>query len=135
VSNTRAARPRRNPLSLAREANGWVHTAGQVGVRPGEAPPVSFEEQASIAIDNLERALQDAGSSLADVQKTTVFLVRREDFATMNRIYAERFPQPYPARSTVICELVVPELLFEIEAVALRSNPRKPATAVATEIL
>jgi 2-iminobutanoate/2-iminopropanoate deaminase len=71
-----------------------------------------------VAIDNLEQVLQQAGGSLATVEKTTLFLVNREDFATMNRVYAERFPEPYPARSTVVCDLVKAELLFEIEAVA-----------------
>jgi 2-iminobutanoate/2-iminopropanoate deaminase len=108
-----------NPLSLVRVEDGWIFTAGQVGIEPGEAgAPEDFEAQARIALANLERVIVEAGGSLASVQKTTVFLVRREDFAAMNALYAAAFPEPFPARSTVICDLVLPELLFEIEAVA-----------------
>jgi enamine deaminase RidA (YjgF/YER057c/UK114 family) len=52
------------------------------------------------------------------VLKTTVFLVRRSDTDEMNRLYAESFPEPRPARSTIVTDLVRPDLLFEIEAVA-----------------
>jgi 2-iminobutanoate/2-iminopropanoate deaminase len=108
-----------NPLSLACVSDGWIHTAGQVGIplEGGEAPP-DFEGQIGVAIDNLEQVLRQAGGSLATVQKTTLFLVDRGDFAMMNRVYAARFPQPYPARSTVVCDLVKAGLLFEIEAIA-----------------
>jgi 2-iminobutanoate/2-iminopropanoate deaminase len=108
-----------NPLSLACIADGWIHTAGQVGVPLGGGDaPDDVEAQIGVAIDNLEHVLQQAGGSLATVTKTTLFLVNRGDFATMNRVYAERFPQPYPARSTIVCDLVKAELLFEIEAIA-----------------
>lgn len=111
--------PPDNPLSRFRVTDGWIHTAGQVGIAPGaSAPPESFEEQVRVAVANLERALQDGGGSLATVEKTTLLLVRRADFAAMNEIYAELFPQPYPARSTIVCDLVRAGLLFEIEAVA-----------------
>lgn len=107
------------PLSLACVTDGWIHTAGQIGIPlDGGEAPADFEAQVGVAIDNLERVLHEAGGSLATVQKALLFLVNRADFATMNRIYAERFPQPYPARSTIVCELVRPDLLFEIEVIA-----------------
>ena len=51
--------------------------------------------------------------------KTTCFVTRREDFARLDPIYRSYFPEPPPARTTVVCELVRPEFLFEIEAVAI----------------
>jgi 2-iminobutanoate/2-iminopropanoate deaminase len=111
--------PQGNPLSLARVTDGWILSAGQVGIPAGGGPaPDDFEQQVRIAIDNLDGVLREHGGSLATVQKTTLFLVRRADFATMNRVYRECFPEPFPARSTVVCDLVKPELLFEIEAIA-----------------
>jgi 2-iminobutanoate/2-iminopropanoate deaminase len=108
-----------SPLSAATVSGTLVHTSGQVGREPGaSAAADGFEAQMRAALANLDSVLEAAGSSRAKVLKTMVFLARREDFATMNRIYAEYFAEPWPARSTVVCELAAPELLFEIEAVA-----------------
>jgi 2-iminobutanoate/2-iminopropanoate deaminase len=108
-----------SPLSAATISGTLVNTSGQVGREPGaSAAAEGFEAQMRVALANLDSVLEAAGSSRAKVLKTVVFLTRREDFATMNRIYAEHFAEPWPARSTIICELAAAELLFEIEAVA-----------------
>ena len=108
-----------NPLSLYRVDGDRVITAGQVGIdlENGDAP-ADFEGQMRVAFKNLAHVLEEAGAKLDDVLKTTVFLVRREDAAQMNAIYREYFEEPYPARSTIICGLVLPDLLFEMEAEA-----------------
>lgn len=109
------------PLSPYRELEQLVLTAGQVGVDPatGEAP-ADFEGQARQALDNLAAVLDAAGASMSSILKATVFVVNREDVATMNRLYAERFDAPFPARSTIVCDLVDERLLFEIEAIAAK---------------
>jgi len=108
------------PLSGVRSAQSIVITSGQAGIDPatGEIPP-TLAGQIEIAMGNLQRALTQVDASLHDVIKTTVFLTRRQDFAEMNSLYATYFSEPYPARSTVICELALPGLLFEIEAFAV----------------
>jgi 2-iminobutanoate/2-iminopropanoate deaminase len=108
-----------SPLSAATISGSLVHTSGQVGREPGsgEVSP-SFETQMRVALANLDAVLAAAGSSRDRVLKTVVFITRREDFAAMNRLYAEHFSEPWPARSTIVCQLAGEPLLFEIEAVA-----------------
>jgi 2-iminobutanoate/2-iminopropanoate deaminase len=111
-----------SPLSAATISGTLVHTSGQVGrVRgSGELAP-DFDGQMRAALANLDLVLEAAGSSRAHVLKTVVFITRREDFGAMNRIYAEHFGEPWPARSTIVCALANEALLFEIEAVAERT--------------
>jgi 2-iminobutanoate/2-iminopropanoate deaminase len=88
--------------------------------------PEGVEDQVELAIENLDRVLGKAGGSLDTVIRTTVYLVDASDFKSMNKIYAARFAAPYPARSTVVvAALALPELKFEIEAIAIR----RPGTA------
>ena len=107
------------PLSHSRIDGGWIFTSGQIGRDASGDIPADFGAQARVAIDNLRGHLEAAGSSLSSVVKTTVFLTRQSDFAAMNEIYAAYFAQPWPARSTIVAGMVRPELLFEIEAIAV----------------
>lgn len=112
-------RAKGNPLSPFTTGGGLIFTSGQVGIdRQTSQAAESFEGQVRIAMENLAYALGRAGSSLRQVLKTTVYLVRRDDFAAMNELYSEYFAQEFPARSTIICDLVRPHLLFEIDAIA-----------------
>ena len=63
-------------------------------------------------------ALKSAGSGPAGLLKTTLYLVRQEDFAAMNEVYTRFVSEPWPARTTLIVNLALPGLLFEIDAVA-----------------
>jgi len=108
-----------SPLSAATISGALVHTSGQVGREPGSSGVApEFATQMRVALANLDAVLAAAGSARERVLKTVVFLKRREDFPEMNRIYAEHFREPWPARSTIVCELAQDALLFEIEAVA-----------------
>lgn len=69
---------------------------------------------------NLESVLREAGLDLAHVVKTTVWLAKAADFAAFNETYAAVFGELPPARSTVVCSLVLPEALIEVEAFAKR---------------
>lgn len=106
------------PLEQARVHNGLVFVSGQVGRDPGGNIPAGFAAQVQLALDQLEIQLSVAGASLDTVLRTTVYIGSREQFAEMNGIYAARFRSPYPARTTVVASLALPELQFEIDAIA-----------------
>lgn len=106
------------PLSPHRVDGDQVFVSGQIGVEQDGSIPPDLDRQIELALDALEGELLAAGATLAGVLKTTVVLVRREDFAAMNDRYARRFPEPAPARTTLVADLVLPGLLFEIDAVA-----------------
>lgn len=108
------------PLSAGRECDDLVFLSGQLGLADGKLVGSDIEAQTSAAVDNIERLLELAGLGLRHVFKTSVWLTRPEDFAAFNRIYASRFAEPYPARSTVVSQLLIPGALVEIEAIAER---------------
>ena len=98
----------------------FVFVAGQVPMRNGQPAGDDIASQTHYALDLIEAILQRAGCTLADVVKTTVWLVDANDYPGFNAAYAERFAAATaPARSTVISGLIAP-VLVEIEAVALR---------------
>lgn len=106
------------PLSPSRTAADLVFTSGQIGVEPDGTVPADFHRQAELALQALRDVLAEAGASLGDVVKTTVFVTDAADVAAMNEVYTAHFGPPLPARSTIVTELALPGLLFEIEAVA-----------------
>jgi 2-iminobutanoate/2-iminopropanoate deaminase len=75
--------------------------------------------QTAAVLANIEAILEEAGSSLDKVVKTTVFLTNLDHFAGMNDVYAATFPHPYPARSTVEIGRLPKGMLIEIECIAL----------------
>jgi 2-iminobutanoate/2-iminopropanoate deaminase len=97
-----------------------VFTAGCVGVDPatGAVAEGGFEAQVHRAIANVRATLQAAGSDLEHVVKTLCFVTRRADFAALDPVYRTYFTSDPPARSTVVCDLVREDFLFEIEVVA-----------------
>jgi 2-iminobutanoate/2-iminopropanoate deaminase len=109
------------PYSQAIVANGFVYTAGQVGTDPktGTLVEGGIVDQTAQALKNIEAVLKAAGSEMDDVVKTTVFLSDINDFAKMNEVYATRFRQPHPARSTVQVARLPRDAKVEIEAVAV----------------
>ena len=111
-----------SPYSHAVVANGFVFVSGQVPIDPatGKLVEGGIAEQANRCFDNLAAILTEAGSGLDRLVKTTVFLDDIGDFAAMNAVYAERVPEPFPARSAIeISEIPLPGALVEIEVVAL----------------
>lgn len=98
----------------------FVFVAGQVPMRNGQPAGEDIVSQTHYTLDLIETILRQAGCTLADVVKTTVWLVNAADYPGFNAAYAEHFPAATaPARSTVISGLIAP-VLVEIEAVALR---------------
>jgi len=109
------------PFSAGIKANGFLFTAGQVGTDPrtGKAAGPDVASQTRQAIANVQAVLEAGGSSLDRLVKTTVFLADMRVFEEMNAVYRELIPEPRPGRSTVEARLARPELLVEIEAIAL----------------
>ena len=109
------------PFSAGIKANGFLFTAGQVGTDPqtGKAAGPDAGSQTRQAIANLKAVLEAGGSSLDRLEKTTVFLADMRVFEEMNAVYRELIPEPRPGRSTVEARLARPELLVEIEGIAL----------------
>jgi 2-iminobutanoate/2-iminopropanoate deaminase len=116
-----AAAPPGAHYSQAVRAGDRIWTAGAVGTEPvtGRVVPGGVEPQIHRAIENVRATLTEAGTDLQQVVKTTCFLTRREDFDRLDPIYRQYFREPPPARTTIICELVRPDFLFEIEAIAV----------------
>jgi 2-iminobutanoate/2-iminopropanoate deaminase len=110
------------PYSVAIQTERLVFCSGQVGLDPatGELVAADVESQTRQVLTNLKNVLEAAGSSLDKVVKTTVFLTTMADFARMNAIYAEFFPDTPPARSTIAVVGLPKNALVEIEATALR---------------
>ncbi|MFT5449660.1 MAG: 2-iminobutanoate/2-iminopropanoate deaminase [Gammaproteobacteria bacterium] len=108
------------PASTAVRANGFLYTMGYMSLDPenGKVSPGSVEHETRLTMDGLRRIVELAGSSLDQVVKVHVFLADIDrDFEGMNRVYAEYFVAPYPARRTVQAKLVR-DLKVEIEMIA-----------------
>ena len=109
------------PYSQAIKAAGLVFVSGQLALVPGakELTGDSIEEQTEQVLQNLRAILEEAGSGLDRLVKTTVFLQRLDDFAGMNEVYSRHVGEQPPARSTVEVAKLPSGALVEIEAVAL----------------
>jgi 2-iminobutanoate/2-iminopropanoate deaminase len=109
------------PYSQAIKANGFVFVSGQLALRPGEKELMGGEigAQTEQVFSNLRAILDEAGSSLDQLVKTTVFLQNLDDFAGMNEVYAKHVGPTPPARSTVEVAKLPSGALVEIEAIAL----------------
>lgn len=109
------------PYSQAIKAAGLVFVSGQLALQPGakELSGGTIEEQTEQVFENLKAILEEAGSGLDRLVKTTVFLQNLDDFAGMNEVYARHVGEQPPARSTVEVAKLPSGALVEIEAVAL----------------
>ena len=108
------------PYSQAIAAGGFVFVSGQLGLKPGDtAISGSIEEQTEQVFANLKAILEEAGTGLERLVKTTVFLQRLEDFQAMNEVYAKHVGAQPPARATVEVAKLPSGALVEIEAIAL----------------
>lgn len=108
------------PYSQAVVVGEMVYTSGQLGMDPATMElRETVEEQAHQACKNLMAVLEEAGSSIANVIKTTVFLDDINDFVRVNEVYAQYFVEPFPARSAVEVGKLPKHAKVEIEAIAL----------------
>ena len=108
------------PYSQAIQVGGLVYTSGQLPINPetGAFVPGGIKEQTRQSLTNVKAVLEEAGTAMNRVVKTTVFLADMGDFADMNSVYAEFFSTPYPARSAIAVKTLPKGALVEIEVVA-----------------
>jgi 2-iminobutanoate/2-iminopropanoate deaminase len=109
------------PYSQAITAGGLVFVSGQLALRPGSSDLVgsTIQEQTEQVFANLQAILEEAGSGLDRLVKTTVFLAHLSDFAGMSEVYSRHVGGQPPARSTVEVAALPSGALVEIDAVAL----------------
>lgn len=107
------------PYSQAIEIGNLIFTSGMIPINPvtGELVTGSVEAQAEQAFTNLKNLIEASGASMDKVIKTVVFIRDMEDFGKINEIYAEYFPEPYPARSCVEVARLPKDVALEVEAV------------------
>jgi putative endoribonuclease L-PSP len=122
VINTNKAPKAIGPYSQAIAANGLVITSGQLPIDPatGEFAPGGIKEQTRQSLTNAKAILEEAGISMANVMKTTVFLSDMNNFAAMNEVYAEFFSEPFPARSAIAVKTLPKNALVEVECIAAK---------------
>ena len=115
------APPAAGPYSMAVAAGGFVFVSGQIALAPdgSGARKGTIEDEARLALSNLRAVLEDAGSAMAHVVKTTVFLADMADFGAFNEVYATFFPTDGPARSCVQAGRLPLDMKVEIEAIAV----------------
>ena len=108
------------PYSQAIEANGTVYVSGQLPIDPatGAFAEGGIKELTAQSLTNIKNILAEAGLTMANVVKTSVFLADMNDFAEMNEVYAQFFEAPFPARSAVAVKDLPKAALVEIEVVA-----------------
>lgn len=108
------------PYSQAVECDGWIFCSGQIALDPatGQVVPGGVAEQTARVLENLRAVLAAAGSSLAGIVKTTVYLQDLTEFGEMNEVYAHYFPEDPPARATIQAARLPKEVRVEIDAIA-----------------
>ncbi len=108
------------PYSQAVVVNGMVYTSGQIALTP---EGIMLEDDVVIqtkqVLSNLKEVLQEAGSSMDSVIKTTIFIASMDDFGVINEIYEDAFGSHKPARATVAVKTLPKNALVEIDAVAV----------------
>jgi len=109
------------PYSPGVRANGFIFLSGQIPADPqtGELVAGDIQVQCARVLENLKIVLTEAGLTLDDLVKTTVFLKDMNNFAKMNEAYGKFFPNNPPARTTVEVARLPRDVQIEIEAVAL----------------
>jgi 2-iminobutanoate/2-iminopropanoate deaminase len=120
VISTKKAPAAIGPYSQAIQVGNLIYTSGQIPIDPatGNFVEGGIKEQTRQSLTNIQAILEEAGLTMGNVVKTTVFMADMADFADMNSVYAEFFSEPYPARSAVAVKTLPKGALVEIEVVA-----------------
>ncbi len=120
--DTKSAPKAIGPYSQGIASDGWIFTAGQLGLDPetGELVAGGAAAEAEQALRNLAAVLEAAGSALVHAVKTTVYLADLNDYAAVNEVYARHFRAPFPARSAVQVARLPKDARVEIDVIARR---------------
>lgn len=107
------------PYSQAVQAGSFLFLAGQVPLTPeGKMNEGDIAEQTRQVLNNLKAVLSQAGATMDQVVKTTIFMKDLGDFESVNKVYAEYFTEPFPARSTVEVSKLPKGARLEIDLIA-----------------
>ncbi len=111
------------PYNQAIQVGNMLFASGQLGLDPatGNFPEGGVKEQTIQSFQNVKAILEEAGFSINDVVKTTVYLADMADFAAMNEIYASQFEGDFPARSAVAIKTLPKNALVEVEVIAVKA--------------
>ena len=107
------------PFNQAIKIGNLVFTSGQAGRNRETGKMGDIRDQARRCIGNISAILETAGSKLADVVKVTVYLHDPDDWKAFNEVYIELMPEPLPARSAVVVGARIPDMLVEMEVIAV----------------
>ena len=109
------------PYSQARIAGNTIYVAGQGPINPktGQVEIGTIQEQATLTFENIKAILEAGGFSMSDVVKVTAYLTDLGDFAKYNEVYKKYFSEPYPARATVGCQLLM-HTFIEVDCIAVK---------------
>lgn len=109
------------PYSQAIKAGNFIYASGQLPIDPatGAFPEGGIQEQTHQSLRNAKAILEEAGTDLAHIVKTTVFLSDIANFGAMNEVYSQYFQAPFPARSAVAVKDLPKGALVEIEVIAV----------------
>ncbi len=120
IISTKKAPAAIGPYSQAVQVGNLVCTSGQIPIDPATGVFVEggIKEQTRQSLLNVKAILEEAGLTMSDVVKTTVFMADMNDFTDMNAVYAEFFTEPYPARSAVAVKTLPKGAMVEIEVIA-----------------
>lgn len=109
------------PYSQARVAGNTIYVAGQGPIDPktGKVVIGTIEEQATLTFENIKAILEAGGFSMSDVVKVTAYLTDLSDFGKYNEVYKTYFTEPFPARATVGCQLLM-HTFIEVDCIAVK---------------
>ncbi len=111
------------PYSQAVKVGNMVYTSGQIPMTAdGELVDGDIHDQVRQILNNLQKVLEAAGSSLEQIIKTTIYLTDMDDFIAVNTVYGEYFSGAYPARTTVAVKTLPKNVDVEIDAIAVVDN-------------
>jgi len=112
------------PYSQGVAVGRQLFLSGQIPIDPatGELTGASVAEQTRRVLENLKGVLEEAGASMGDVVKTTVYMKDLSAFAEMNAVYGEFFTAPYPARATVEVSALPKGAAVEIDAIVIKGE-------------
>ncbi len=109
------------PFSNIVKAGGFVYISGHTGISDDDGNDLNdITTQTKQTMEKIKRTLKVAGVTFDDAVKATVFLKNADDFDAMNKVYGGYFTVNKPVRSTIVCDLVIPDILVEIELVLYR---------------
>jgi len=120
IVQTKKAPAAIGPYAQAVKVGDMIYTSGQIPMTPeGELIEGDIKVQTRQIFENLQAVLEEAGSSLSKIVKTTIYLTDMDDFLAVNTVYGEYFSGSYPARSTVAVKTLPKNVDIEIDVVAV----------------